>query len=322
MGYNKPKETTRWHLENAPLPNHGKSYTVISHKTVIESTMKLLSDSGFVIQKSHYRSSMNANVAQGIYYIYPTSTTNDIISTENELGMMFAWTNSYDKSTRFQCAVGGYVKVCFNGMIAGDMMNYKRKHTGSADHDAKMQLSNQIKNAEKYYTRIIQDRNLMKSVALNSKEQAELVGRLFIEEKILDTTQLSCIKNEMHKPTYQYDTTPDTVWSFYNHVTYALKKAHPRDWLNDSQQYHDFSTSLCLNNPQSGIEEEIVSNYDVINPADVNLDDVNSWHNPTVNTDDFDLDITYANEIDIDVDVTSDTVTEIQVKDQFYRGNL
>ena len=29
-----------------------------------------------------------------------------------------------------------------------------------------------------------------------------------------------------------------------------------------------------------------------------------------------------ANEIDIDVDVTSDTVTEIQVKDQFYRGNL
>ena len=31
MGYNKPKETTRNYLENAPLPNHGKSYTVISH---------------------------------------------------------------------------------------------------------------------------------------------------------------------------------------------------------------------------------------------------------------------------------------------------
>ena len=28
MGYNKPKETTRTYLENAPLPNHGKSYTV------------------------------------------------------------------------------------------------------------------------------------------------------------------------------------------------------------------------------------------------------------------------------------------------------
>ena len=26
MGYTKPKETTKWHLENAALPNHGKTY--------------------------------------------------------------------------------------------------------------------------------------------------------------------------------------------------------------------------------------------------------------------------------------------------------
>ena len=38
MGYKKPKETTRWHLENAPLPNHGESYTVISHGEVIENS--------------------------------------------------------------------------------------------------------------------------------------------------------------------------------------------------------------------------------------------------------------------------------------------
>ena len=30
MGYTKPKETTKWHLENAALPNHGKTYTVVS----------------------------------------------------------------------------------------------------------------------------------------------------------------------------------------------------------------------------------------------------------------------------------------------------
>ena len=42
MGYNKPKETTKNYLENAPLPNHGKSYTVISHKQVIDDTKNLL----------------------------------------------------------------------------------------------------------------------------------------------------------------------------------------------------------------------------------------------------------------------------------------
>ena len=131
MGYTKPKETTRWHLENAALPNHGKTYTVVSHKSVIDNTLQLLASSGFTIEKEIYRANMNANVAQGIYHIYPSQTTDEEIINEKELGMMFAWTNSYDKSTRFQCAVGAYVAVCYNGMVAGDMMNFKRKHTGS-----------------------------------------------------------------------------------------------------------------------------------------------------------------------------------------------
>ena len=49
MGYNKPKDTTRNYLENAPLPTHGKSYTVISHKTVIDNTLLLLANSGFTV---------------------------------------------------------------------------------------------------------------------------------------------------------------------------------------------------------------------------------------------------------------------------------
>jgi hypothetical protein len=166
MGYNKPKETTRNYLENAPLPNHGKSYTVISHKQVIDNTIQLLTDSGFVIQKEIYRANMNANVAQGIYHILPINTVDPTIMEEKELGMMFAWTNSYDKSTRFQCAIGAYVMVCHNGMVSGDMMNFRRKHTGSADHDIRMQISNQIKNGEKYYKRILTDRDAMRNTEL------------------------------------------------------------------------------------------------------------------------------------------------------------
>ena len=154
MRYKRATETTQVFLENQPLPNHGKSYTVVSHKEVIENTKKLLEDSGFTIRRELYRANMNAQVAQGVYHIYPSQSINDNIVNENELGMMFAWTNSYDKSTKFQCAIGAYVMVCSNGMMCGDMMNFKRKHTGSAGHDIVMQLSNQIKNGEKHYTRI------------------------------------------------------------------------------------------------------------------------------------------------------------------------
>ena len=250
MGYTKPKETSRWHLENADLPQHGKTYTVVSHKSVIDNTLTLLKDSGFRVKKEIYRANMNANVAQGVYHITPIQTTDEKIIEETELGMMFAWTNSYDKSTRFQCAIGAYVKVCSNGMIAGEMMNFKRKHTGSADRDVKIHLSDQIKNAEKYYKRIIEDRDAMKAVRLNCSQQSELVGRLFIEQNLLDTQQLTCVKSEMDKPTYEYSTDSDTAWTFYNHVTHALKKAHPRDWMQDSQDFHDFITAECKSRNQ------------------------------------------------------------------------
>ena len=248
MRYKKATETTQVYLESQPLPNHGKSYTVISHKDVIDNTKILLENSGFTIRKEIYRANMNANVAQGIYHIYPTQTVDQQIVTEKELGMMFAWTNSYDKSTRFQCAVGAYVAVCYNGMIAGDMMNFKRKHTGSADYDVKVHLADQIKNGEKYYKRILQDKDAMKLTKLDCAEQAELIGRLFIEEDLLDSQQMSCVKSEMKKSSYDYGTDDNNAWTFYNHVTHALKKAHPRDWLSDQQNFHDFMITKCINN--------------------------------------------------------------------------
>jgi hypothetical protein len=289
MGYNKPKETTRNYLENAPLPNHGKSYTVISHKQVIDNTKQLLQDSGFVIQKEIYRANMNANVAQGIYHILPINTVDPTILEEKELGMMFAWTNSYDKSTRFQCAIGAYVIVCHNGMVAGDMMNFRRKHTGSADHDIRMQISNQIKNGEKYYKRILTDRDAMRNTELSLQEQAEIAGRLYINEDILDAAQMSCVKSELEKPTYDYQCDQENAWAFYNHVTHALKKAHPRDWLSDSQNFHDFMTARVLSKMNITMNDELdLSNFDTTQDASLNIT-MEEWN---------------ENAIEIDEDVT------------------
>jgi len=289
MGYNKPKETTRNYLENAPLPNHGKSYTVISHKQVIDNTKQLLQDSGFIIQKELYRANMNANVAQGIYHILPINTVDPTILEEKELGMMFAWTNSYDKSTRFQCAIGAYVMVCHNGMVAGDMMNFRRKHTGSADHDIRMQISNQIKNGEKYYKRILNDRDAMRNTALSLEEQAEIAGRLYINEDILDNAQMSCVKAELEKPSYDYQCDQENAWTFYNHVTHALKKAHPRDWLSDSQNFHDFMTAKVLSKMNITVNDTLdLSEFDTTQDPDLNIT-MEEWN---------------ENAIEIDEDVT------------------
>ena len=274
MRYKRATETTQVFLENQPLPNHGKSYTVVSHKEVIENTKKLLEDSGFTIRRELYRANMNAQVAQGVYHIYPSQSINDNIVNENELGMMFAWTNSYDKSTKFQCAIGAYVMVCSNGMMCGDMMNFKRKHTGSAGHDIVMQLSNQIKNGEKHYTRILNDRDSLKNVTLTNREQSELLGRLFADDEIITSSQVSIIKKEMKKPSFNYDCLDDNAWAFYNHVTHSLKVSPPRDWMQDSQNFHDFMMN------------EVVAKQSVSAKSDLD------WENVVVNSNISEIDTT------------------------------
>jgi len=274
MGYKKPTEVTRSYLETQPLPNHGKSYTVISHKEVIDNTYNLLSQSGFAITKEIYRSNSGANIAQGIYHLKPINPTDQTIMAEDELGMMFSWTNSYDKSTRFKCAIGAYVKVCSNGMVSGDMMNYSRKHTGSANMDTKVHMSDQIKNAEKYYKRLIADKDYLKTIDIDCKAASELAGRLFIDEDLLDSQQMTMLKKEMDKPSFNYGVANDSAWAFYNHVTHALKKAHPRDWLNDQQDFHDFITAELINKNLFGKVEVVNQDYASNNNIDISMEEV------------------------------------------------
>lgn len=298
MGHSKPIETTRWHVENAPLPNHGNTYTVVSHSEVIANTFKLLANSGFMVTREIYRASKNASVAQGIYHIYPEQTTDIHVENEKELGMMFAWTNSYDKSKSFVCAIGAYVQVCYNGMLCGDMMNYKRKHRWSATRDIYMHMSDQIKNGEKYYKRLIKDKDSMRNVNLSFREQAELAGRLFIEEQLINTHQLACLKREIEKPSYDYNCSRETAWHFYNNVTHALKQTHPREWLNDQQSFHDFFTVELLGSPASKQMFEKPQEYeDLGDPSQIIVDE-NSDMIVEVNEETLQMDIDFE-EIEI-----------------------
>ena len=265
MGHKKPTETTRSYLENAPLPNYSQSYTVVSHKDVIDTTHTLLTNHGFIIKKEIYRSNQDGKVVQGIYHLESTSIDPQI-ANESEMGMMFAWTNSYDKSARFQCAIGAYVFVCANGMINGDLMNFGRKHTGSAFSDIQLQIMNQITHAEQRYKKILADRDSLRNTPLVKRSQAELLGRLFIDKEILDITQLSAVKSEIDHPSFDYNSDPENAWTFYNHVTTALKKSHPRTWLSDSRKFHEFMVADLLT--PAGIKtysENINSDFHVIN---------------------------------------------------------
>lgn len=228
----KTQFVTEQHIRNAALPNHGKRYTVIPHGFIIDETRRELAAAGFVINQELYKTSLDGQVAQGVYHLN--------YGTDQDMGLMFAWSNSYNKMMRFKCAIGAQVFICMNGVVSGDLANYKRKHTGSALIDVTNSIQFQISHAKEYYDNLVADKELLKQVQLSKSQQGAVVGRLLIEQEILTLTQVGMVQREIEKPTHQYSMNPNSAWDLYNHVTLALKDSHPLTYLSDHQKVHNF----------------------------------------------------------------------------------
>lgn len=231
----KIKDITRATLEAVPLPVFAATYTVISHKSIMDYALAEISAMGFTIEKEEYRATHDGQIAQGIYQLNYNSDT--------EMSLMFAWTNSYNKQIRFKCAVGGYVHANQSVMLCGEIGTYARKHTGTADADTIAMMKSHLTNAKMYYDNLVLDKEAMKLIPMSLRRQSEILGVLFAEYEILTTEQASIMRQQMDKPSYFYNGGKDTLWSFYNHATVALQQSHPRTWMEDQRMLHWFITN-------------------------------------------------------------------------------
>lgn len=232
----KIQNTTKATLISVPLPNHAATYTVISHQFVIDYAFQSLAAAGFGIVEEEYRCTADGQIAQGIYRLN--------FNSDPELSMMFAWTNSYNKQVKFKCVIGAYINETGSVMISGNIGNWVRKHTGTADTEVKDTIDQYVSNAHMYYTQLCSDKVSMEAVTLNKRRQAQLLGVLFAEYEILTTEQASMIREQMKKPK-QVFTNTDSLWAFYNFVTNALQHSHPKTWLEDQRILHFFIGTIC-----------------------------------------------------------------------------
>ena len=254
----KIKSYGRQDLIDVALPNHASTYTVISHKSVMDLSTEALEDAGFSITAENYRATHDGNIASAIY------TLN--FGDDPELSMMFAWSNSYNKQMRFKCGVGAIHSVNNTSLVCGDMGSWARKHTGSADTETKETIEEQVKLAKMYYDQLVSDKEAMKKINLDVRKQAQLLGMLFAEHDILTTEQASMIKQQMSRPTYKCST-PGTLWEFYNFVTIALQQSHPKTWMEDQRVLHWFVSETFKFNKVEVKEE-------TVDPNQVDLEDM------------------------------------------------
>jgi hypothetical protein len=219
-------------LRNCPLPSYGKSYAVIPHGSVIDEARTQLSAAGFRIKKEFYKATNTGDVAQGMYHLEA--------GNDQDMGLMFVWSNSYNKTMAFKCAIGAHVFICSNGMVSGDLGTYRRRHSGTALTDVTSFMQDQIGNASTYYNKLIEDKQMLKDVSLTPRQKGTILGRLFAEDEILTLTQLGIVKREIDRPTHSYSSNPNSAWDMYNHITLALKDSHPKSYLSDHQRVHTF----------------------------------------------------------------------------------
>jgi len=261
----KIKECSKAHLISVELPDHGDSYTVISHESVINHVYYELAAAGFGIVSEEYRATADGNIAQGIHVLQYNS--------DPELSMMFAWTNSYNKQVRFKCGVGAYVNHTGTTMVCGDMGSWARKHTGTADEETVATIREQVGNAKMYYAQLVADKNVMKDIKMNKRKQAQLLGILFAEYQILTTEQASIVRSQMDKPTHVFEDS-SSLWAFYNYVTTALQSSHPKTWMEDQRVLHYFISSVnnfakplpiqpeqTVNDEEEKVADPLLSNY-------------------------------------------------------------
>ena len=214
------------------VPEKTKSYTPISHSSIIGTIRREIADAGFKIDTENYRCSNDGKIALG--------TISIVYKEDPDIQLGVSFINSYNKQHAFKFTLGAIVKVCNNGMIiSNDSFGmFKKVHKGDADILSKGKIAEALTNAGKYWDTLVKHKNKLISRHLSTSERNSILGELFFDSSILSGMQLNIIKKEIEKPSFDYGK-PDTAWALYNHITLALKETHPADWIDHQIALHD-----------------------------------------------------------------------------------
>jgi hypothetical protein len=215
------------------LPEQTATYSPVPHADVIESVHYMATKVGCHIKSEQYHAAANGQRMVGKVHI-------DM--GDPELQFMLAFRNSYDKSMSLGFAAGGSVIVCSNGMIVSDTgISLSRKHTGDVRDELYVKVHEAFQYLETNMNVIQNSMVNMKEAIVSKRVASELLGRMVIEEEILNTMQMNIVRTAMEKDQhFKWNGDSTTVWNFYNNITEALKRSHPTSMIQDHVDAHEF----------------------------------------------------------------------------------
>lgn len=227
--------TTLQQIVNVPLPTQTNRYKPVSHAQLIDLTLNGIEKSGFKLDKQIYTSAAEGQIANGKYIISNIA--------DSEMQIQIGWQNSYNKQVSLKFAIGVHIMVCSNGCVSGDMGAFKRKHVGDIQEVTPQSITEYIKSAGDIFNQMKVQRENMKQIELTKRQQAELLGRMIVEEGFISSSELNIIRKELQRPTHDYGA-KDSLWDLYQHTTFSMKETHPLNWMSDHISAHSFFVNV------------------------------------------------------------------------------
>lgn len=232
----KTYESAKSILINAEIPQQTRTYKPVSHERLIDLTLESIYQSGFELASESYSSARNGNVANGKFAIKNVA--------DSEMQLQIGWQNSYDKSLSLKFAIGTKIFICSNGCVSGDYGAFKKKHQGEIQEFTPQAITEYIQRAGDAFQRMQAERETMKSIDVTRRVQAELIGRMIVEEQFIESTQLNIIRKELENPTHDYGAS-GSLWELYQFTTFSMKEVHPTLWMDNHIDAHNFFTGAA-----------------------------------------------------------------------------
>jgi hypothetical protein len=230
------KIQTSW--KDAVIPALTETYSPVAHSELIYLLEKQLGADGYEVKNNFVQQSYNGEQIFGTM-----SLRKETGIAGDDLAQTMAYQNSYNKRLPIRLVSGGRVFICSNGMIVGDIITF-RKHTGDVFPALKEMIKIAIVRMEEDFEKTQRDVLVMKETELTTTLAAELIGRMFVEERILNSNEVNEVARQLRKPKFE-EFKANTLWSLYNHATYALNDAAPDRRMQSLKQLHEFSMDVA-----------------------------------------------------------------------------
>lgn len=230
----KSSKYVPWSLTQ--VPERTETYEPMPHLELLDLIKERLALQGYTIISREVSQNERGTV---ISFMMVVQSDRD-----EDMTLMFGGMNSYDKSRAIKIAAGAHVFICGNGMVVSDLFTF-RKHTSKLRDDLTDLIDHVVSGLEDVWKRTVRDVKMMQSVAMTDEQVAELYGKLYIIEEIITSVELNKAVRELRSPSFD-QFKEKTLWSAYNHVTFALKDAPPSRRLESLKALHEYVMDVAV----------------------------------------------------------------------------